>query len=239
MAGALARSGKIGYLADYPIVGTLANINAFALGAKMINPSAKVYLEWTTVKGVSRDVAIQKFKEMGVEYVSDQVMIVPNAASKQFGLYSIEEDEPVNIAMPVYNWGEFYYKLVESVMTGVFKQEDDKEEEKAINYWWGLSAGVVDLIYSRKLPEGTKRLVHLMKKLMIENSFTPFEGTIISQDGTVKNEDGNRISPEEIMKMNWLVDCIEGDIPEKEELKEEAQSIVELKGVTEEEGARG
>lgn len=239
MAGALARSGKIGYLADYPIVGTLANINAFALGAKMINPSAKVYLEWTTVKGVSRDVAIQKFKEMGVEYVSDQVMIVPNAASKQFGLYSIEEGEPVNIAMPVYNWGEFYYKLVESVMTGVFKQEDDKEEEKAINYWWGLSAGVVDLIYSRKLPEGTKRLVHLMKKLMIENSFTPFEGTIISQDGTVKNEDGNRISPEEIMKMNWLVDCIEGDIPEKEELKEEAQSIVELKGVTEEEGARG
>ena len=77
------------------------------------------------------------------------------------------------------------------------------------------------------------------KQLMIENSFTPFEGTIISQDGTVKNEDGNRISPEEIMKMNWLVDCIEGDIPEKEELKEEAQSIVELKGVTEEEGTRG
>lgn len=52
IAGALSKNGKIGYVADYPIVGMTANINAFALGARMVNPYAKVYLEWTTVKEI-------------------------------------------------------------------------------------------------------------------------------------------------------------------------------------------
>ena len=55
IAGALSKNGKIGYVADYPIVGMTANINAFALGARMVNPYAKVYLEWTTVKGNTRE----------------------------------------------------------------------------------------------------------------------------------------------------------------------------------------
>lgn len=233
LAGALSRSGNIGYIADYPIVGTPANINAFALGAQMVNPEARVFLEWTKVKGVSREKAIAGFKEKGVEYVSDQVMIKPNEASKQFGLYSIKEDEPVNVAMPMYLWGPFYAKLIDSVMSGAFKQEDVESEDKAINYWWGLSAGVVDLIYSRKIPEGTKKLLHVIKQQIINNEFSPFQDEIRVQGGTVKNENGHKMSPEEIMRMNWLVENVEGEIPEFDDLREEAKSIVSLKGVSE------
>lgn len=39
--------------------------------------------------------------------------------------------------------------------------------------------------------------------------------------------------PEDIMLMNWLVDNIEGEIPELEDLKDEAKGIVVLKGVAE------
>lgn len=235
MAGAMSENGKIGYLADYPIIGTIANINAFALGAQMVNPRAKVYLEWTTARDVSREAAIDNFKKKGVEYVSDQNMIKPNEVSKQFGLYSIKEDEPVNIAMPVCQWGPFYAKLIDSVLNGVIKQEEENSESKALNYWWGLSAGVVELIYSRKIPEGIKRLVKTVKKLMENNEFFPFQDLIISQGDIVKNENGKRLNPEDIMMMNWLVENIEGDIPEINELKDEAKAIVELKGVTEEE----
>ena len=45
IAGAMAENNRLTYIADYPIYGSIANINAFALGAKMINPRAKVYLE--------------------------------------------------------------------------------------------------------------------------------------------------------------------------------------------------
>ena len=35
VAGALCKNGKIGYMADYPICGMIANINAFAIGVKI------------------------------------------------------------------------------------------------------------------------------------------------------------------------------------------------------------
>ena len=50
IAGAMAENNRLTYIADYPIFGSIANINAFALGAKMINPRAKVYLVWSSMK---------------------------------------------------------------------------------------------------------------------------------------------------------------------------------------------
>ncbi len=51
IAGSLCADGQIGYVADYPIFGTTANINAFAIGARMVNPRAKIYLQWTKSQG--------------------------------------------------------------------------------------------------------------------------------------------------------------------------------------------
>lgn len=232
IAGSLARDGKIGYLADYPIVGVPSNINAFALGASLVNPEAKVYLEWTKVKGVSRETALQHFRDQGIHYVSDQVMIKPTAEGRQFGLYYIDDETTVNIAMPVYQWGEFYEKLLESVIGGTFKQEAENGD-MAINYWWGLSAGVVDLIYSEKIPTGTKKLVHLIKQQIMKNEYSPFEGVIVAQDGAIKNDKGEIMTPADIMTMNYLVENVIGEIPEVDELYDDAKSIVELKGVNE------
>lgn len=53
IAGAMAENDKIGYIADYPIYGMTANINAFALGAACVNPRAKIYLEWSTRKDMT------------------------------------------------------------------------------------------------------------------------------------------------------------------------------------------
>ena len=47
IAGAMATGDRIGYVADYPSFGVPANINAFALGARMVNPRVKVELFWT------------------------------------------------------------------------------------------------------------------------------------------------------------------------------------------------
>ena len=50
IAAAMDQSGCLGYIADYPIYGSLANVNAFAIGARMIDPRAKVFLKWKCVK---------------------------------------------------------------------------------------------------------------------------------------------------------------------------------------------
>ena len=228
IAGSLTENNRIGYVADYPIYGITANINAFALGAKFVNPRAKVYLEWSTL----RDHDIYKtFWEQQVSYVSNQDMITPQNASRQFGLYHIDNDEITNLVMPVWNWGVFYEKLLQSIMSGSWKKEDDTEGTRALNYWWGMSAGVIDIICSQNLPASTRELVDLLKKLICKGDLTPFDGEIIAQDGTVKSKAGERMHPEEIVTMDWLVDNVVGFIPNVEELNEQAQPVVQMQGV--------
>ena len=103
-----------------------------------------------------------------------------------------------------------------------------------MNYWWGLSAGVVDILCSKKIPTGTLNLVNIVKNLMVQKELSPFQGKIVSQKGAVKHDSVEPMSVDEIVSMNWLVDNIEGDIPEYDELKDAAKSLVEVMGVNDE-----
>lgn len=229
VAGAMADNDKIAYVADYPIYGMIANINAFALGANCVNPRAKVYLEWSTKK----DYDLDKFlNENDIHYVSNQDMITPLTASREFGLYKYENGEATNLVMPLWNWGIFYEKMIQSILAGAYQSEGEAEN-KALNYWWGMSAGVIDLICSKHVPIGVKRLVDHIKYDITVNDIYPFFGEIYSQDGVLRNKDNEIMQPEDIMKMDWLVENVIGDIPSSSELIEGAKSVVELKGVEE------
>ena len=229
VAGAMAENDKIAYVADYPIYGMIANINAFALGANCVNPRAKVYLVWSTKKDYDLDRFLQ---ENDIHYVSNQDMITPSTASRQFGLYKYENGEAWNLVMPVWNWGIFYEKMIHSILAGAYQSEGDAEA-KALNYWWGMSAGVIDLICSKKVPVGVQRLVEHMRYDICGGHIEPFYGEIHSQDGETKNIGEAGMRPEDIMKMDWLVDNVIGDIPSIDELIEGAKPVVELKGVEE------
>ncbi|MCR5212962.1 MAG: BMP family ABC transporter substrate-binding protein [Eubacterium sp.] len=232
LAGALTQTDKIGYLADYPIYGITANINAFAIGARMMNPRVKVYLKWTTLKTTEhRDEIYHSFYEEGIDYVSDQDMITPRKASRKFGMYRLTDGDPENIIMTVYNWGQLYEKIINIIMKGNWGSTDAESESKPINYWWGLSSGVVDVILSEKIPYDLKRLVLKMRDMIINDEFSPFGGRIISQDGSLRSQDGVNLDIEDIIKMNWLVDNVIGSIPGLDELKDQAKQIVELKGI--------
>ncbi len=230
VAGALTKTNKVGYLADYPIYGVTANINAFALGAKMVNPYAKVYLKWSTLKNTwGKEEIYNAFYSKGIDFVSDQDMITPSKASRRFGMYQVTDEEVVNMTMATYNWGIMYEKLIKMMIRGGWDDSDSEGENKPINYWWGFTAGVVDIIFSEKVPVGTRRLVETMRELMKEGRLHTFDGEVYAQSGELISSTGMDI--EDIIKMNWLVDNVVGEIPEIEELKDKAKPIVELKGV--------
>ena len=46
LAASLCDSDRIGYVADYAVYGSIANINAFAFGAAMVRPDVKIILKW-------------------------------------------------------------------------------------------------------------------------------------------------------------------------------------------------
>lgn len=229
IAGAMAENDKIAYVADYPIYGMIANINAFAIGASCVNPRAKVYLDWSTRK----DHDLDYFLTMNdIRYVSNQDMIRPINPTREYGLYKYENGEATNIVMPVWNWGIYYEKLIRGILAGTYKSEDEGEA-KALNYWWGMSAGVIDLVYSKHVPLGVKRLAEHMEYDISVGDVVPFFGEIRAQDGTIKNNAEESMSADDIMKMDYLVENVIGEIPTIDLLNEKAKPIVELKGVEE------
>lgn len=227
IAGALAENDRLAYIADYPLLGNIANINAFALGAKMINPRAKVHLEWSAKKDFD---TAEFIKRVNPSCVSGKDMVIPEEASRYFGIYHMENGWPRNLAMPLCHWGKFYEKLIRTIMDGTWKYDDTSN--KAINYWWGMSSDVVDVICSQNLPVGTKRLIELLKATVRSGEFNPFSGTLYSQEGIVAgSHDCNILSPEEIVKMDWLAENIIGTIPDVTELAEKAIPVLSQQGL--------
>lgn len=239
ITGIMAQSSdRIAYIADYPIYGMIANINAFALGVKMVNPHIKIHLEWSTRKSKA---FLKHIKESNsFSFISGQDFIRPGKASPKFGLYDIDHGELLNLAVPVWNWGIFYEKIVKSILNGTWSQKIPKEKNASINYWWGMSSGMIDVICSNRLPSGTLQLIKLLKKTIASGEFNPFSGTIYSQDGVVHQADRlsnldddtqTGITPKQIVTMDWLADNIIGSIPTMNELVDDAKPLVQLQGV--------
>lgn len=228
IAGIMSDVDEVGYIADYPIYGMIANINAFALGAQMVNPKMKVYLEWSKLKSESSRNAP---KDIDISFISGKDFIRPEEGEPRFGLYNTNGDELVNLAMPVWNWGIFYEKTVRGILNGTWNKGASEGKNESINDWWGMSSGMIDVVYSKKLPAGTLRLMELLKQNICNGTFNPFSGTIYSQKGLVHNVQPEGITAEEIVAMDWLNDNIIGSIPTMEDLAEEAKPIVQVQGV--------
>jgi basic membrane lipoprotein Med (substrate-binding protein (PBP1-ABC) superfamily) len=226
IAGALSETNDIGYMADYPIYSTIANINAFALGAQMVNPRVRVHLRWGSVKKDSQ----AEWPDQ-VHLIFDKDMINPKYPTRKYGLYrQLADGQIENIATSICHWGKVYELIIRSIIEKTWNEEAGKNKNQALNYWWGLSSGVLEIVYSQKLPDGTKNLVNLLTEMIRRREFSPFQFTWTRQDGTVTNEAGKRLEPEEIFRMNYLASNVQGKIPELDELKEGVKEFVRLQG---------
>lgn len=227
VAGAMCENEKIGYLADYPILGSFANINAFALGARMVNPRVKVYLYWSSMEKAD---CLRQLREENISLISDNDMIRPGSRDRRFGLYREKDGEYLKLATPIWDWGKFYEKIIRDILKGNWNKTSDTKEKKALNYWWGISGNIIDLICSQNLPSGVRRLVEVMKREIYTEQFHPFAGEIVLQDGSrVGREDGS-LSPEEIITMDWLVENVMGTTPPLENFTKEARALAAVQG---------
>lgn len=228
IAGVMAEGKDVGFICDYPIVGQIAGINAFALGVQMVNPKAKVYLEWSSVQGIY--VAIARLRKRGISMISAKDMARADGFERNsFGLFRFDENGHTNLAMPVWHWGVYYEKLIQGILNRTLQLEYESSN-KALNYYWGMSAGVAELICSKNLPESVKKLSELLKNSICTGLFSPFCGPLHTQSGEVIDSEGQGLSLEQIIEMDWLADNVIGVIPAYEQLNEEGKATVESAG---------
>ena len=227
VAGAMTKTGRVGYIASNPIYGVPAGINAFALGASLTNPDAEVLLRWTCV---SQD-AISELKSEGCDMIANRDVTTEAQAQEAYGLCRAETDGSLTpILSPVWNWGEFYIRLVQSIFSGAWDALGD-HAQKAVNYWWGLSSGVVDIRPSETIPESMAELVDILKRGIVSGGIEPFRRRIVGADGTLRCDGSVSLSPDEILHMDWLCDRVRGTIPGFDELLPMARPLVRLQGI--------
>lgn len=230
LAATLADDDRIGYVSTYPICGNIANINAFALGASMINPNAKIYLTWSCLKDEYWRCYI---KENNLKLISGPDLIRPTRADNAYGLFKVEDDDSItNIAFPEWKWGKYYELIVQTILNDAWNAESDEAKGKAINYWWGMTSGVIDVnLVDEKIPYSTRSLLAAIKKSITADVVNPFDGELWSQEKQIKEAGTARLTNEEIINMNWLLDNVVGTIPSFDELTDSAQKTVKANGM--------
>ncbi len=228
IAGSLSRGEPVGYLCDYPIYGQIAGINAFALGVEMVNPTARVYLEWSSVGGL--DAALKRLTDRGIRLISSQdIKSLSCQEHEAYGLAILDGGTAVNLATPVWNWGAYYEALIRRIRDKSLKSEYSGSS-KALNYYWGMSAGVVELRCSDRLPDSTRRLADLLTAAVCAGICIPFRGPLYAQ-GHQRMEDCAQYGMEQIIRMDWLNDNIAGTIPAYQDMDETARATVDIVGV--------
>ena len=229
IAASLCQNHLIGYRSDYPSFGNIAQINAFALGASLVDPSCRVILKWASLKKGDWE---KELTDAGVRIISGSDMVRLDDPERKYGLYRILEDGSwEGLAAPVWDWGRYYSLICRSIMDGTWNSADDAG--RAVNYWYGLRSGVVDVLPSDRVPVEPRRLVTILKNGISQGSFVPFEGQIRSQKGLIRGEDEPGLTASEIITMNWLLDNIEGEMPDIDELREDVRRNVTISGILE------
>ena len=229
IAGAMAQNNRIGYIASYPIFGTMASINAFALGAQLTNPRAQIELRWSCCEGTPQ----ADFFTDGIRVVSNRQAPSQNKMYLEFcsyGTYLMDDRGGlIPLGSPVWVWGKFYENVVNYYLSG--GKKDNKDPYSAVNYWLGMDSGVIDIELSDRLPAGVRALAEILRKDMIAGTLDPFARKIIAQDGTVKNDGTRTPDAKERLKMDWLCENVIGKIPTFDRILPMSRTMVRELGV--------
>ena len=228
IAGAMADHNRIGYIASYPILGVPAAINAFALGAQLTNPRARVELRWSCMEGDP----VGDFVKQGIRVISNRDVPTPDKQYLEYGEYGTycvgDQGTLVPLGSPCWMWGELYENMVRSILNGGLEA---RRNGKPVNYWWGMDSGVIDVKLARTLPEGVLSLAEILRDGIRSGKIDPFFRKIYAQDGTLKSSGLTPLTPDEILHMDWLCDNIDGEIPEFSQIASYSQAMVRQLGI--------
>ena len=103
--------------------------------------------------------------------------------------------------------------------------------DKALNLWFGLDSGGIDVELSDSLPDGVRSLALLLKTGLIKGEIDPFRSRILDQSGVLRWNGERGLSTDALMQMDWLCDNVDGAVPGFDELLPKAREMVRVLGL--------
>lgn len=219
-AGAATESGKIGYVYAIPIPQTLANINAFTLGAQSVRPDVEVIAVSTTswCDPATQANRIQSLLSGGVDVVTQHQDCTKTIieATEAAGADTVGYHADASSLAPEgwltgseWNWGPLYTEIARTAIDGDFSGS-----EFNANYRANVASGENPFVASPFGPgvaEETKALI-AEAQAQLEEGWSPFAGPVTAQDGSVKVPEGETPPIETIEQMDYFVQGVTGTI---------------------------
>ncbi|OLC24414.1 MAG: hypothetical protein AUG06_10705 [Actinobacteria bacterium 13_1_20CM_2_65_11] len=212
-AGAASKSGKIGFVAPFPIPEVIREINAFALGAQATHPGATVQVIWTTTwfDPAKEKSAAESLISAGVDVLGQgQDSPATGEAAKAHGLkWSGYDSDQTSFAPDqwltgtVYHWGPYELTRIKAAMNGSWKSG---------SYYGSLKDGFVDIApYGKSVDASTQAAINAKKAALINGTFYEFTGPLNDQSGAVKVPAGTKLTLDQILTMDWFVKGVIGN----------------------------
>lgn len=214
-AGYASKSGKIGFVAPFPIPEVIREINAFTMGARFAHPDATVKVVWTNTwfdPNTERQAA-QSLVSAGVDALGDgQDSPTTGQVAKTNNLpwvgYDSDQTEfaPDNfLTATTYHWGDYYTQEIQAAMDCTWRTHF---------YYGGLKDGFVKMApYGKRMSDEAKTAVDKRQKEIVDGTFDPFAGPLKDQQGNVKVPEGTTMSIKDKYQMNWFVQGVDGTVP--------------------------
>ena len=209
VAGAMSPDGQIPYFIRYPVYSTVASINAFALGAKMVNPRALILLQ----SSEQPENELNSFRAYtGIAVISGKDSEGSDVVDRDTVVAMVRNGERQDLISSFWGWGELYRRILESVLDGSWDRLNKTSEAgQGINYWWGLSGNAVEIKCEDAIPSGLRRLVTMLREQIAAGMLRPFEGPVYDQRGLLRIVHKEIATPEEILYMDWLAENVAGE----------------------------
>lgn len=227
LAGILSPTNTVGYVANNPVYGIPAAINAYAQGLRSVRPEGRVLLRWACLPDPAHPLDFSDREDVTLFYARDN-REAPDT-HRDYGLCQRLPDGVIRpVGLPQWRWDVFYIEIIRSILNGSW---DEADTSKAINYWWGMKSGAVGIQYSDGLPGGPLQLLGLMETQLHSGLLTIFPSKVYAQDHRMHSPQKIVYTPKELMMMDWLDACVEGALPSYDQLDVKTRTLADICGL--------
>lgn len=214
-AGAVTKSGKLGFIAAFPIPQVVRSINAFTLGAQAVNPKVTTTVVWTGgwLNPAKEAEAANSLIDAGVDVIGEQVdspITIAQTAEKR-GIHVVGKDVDVARFAPKavltgasWNWGPTMVKVVNEIKAGTWKPSHIRGD---------LKDGTVILdAFGPAVPDATRKTILAKKADILADKFEVWSGPMSGQTGAEILAAGKPMGMEMLESMDFFVKGVIGTV---------------------------